>query len=53
MNKLGRFSSFAGKIVIEKYKTKPLGGACPFVCLWEAGLTLDFHQSSPLPKGIL
>jgi len=21
------------------------------VCLWEAGLTLDFHQSSPLPKG--
>jgi len=22
------------------------------VRLWEAGLTLDFHQSSPLPKGI-
>ncbi len=21
------------------------------VCLWEAGLTLDFHESSPLPKG--
>jgi hypothetical protein len=21
------------------------------VCLWEASLTLDFHQPSPLPKG--
>ena len=41
MNKLGGFSSSAGEIVIEQYKTKPLGGACPLVIFVGACLSID------------